>query len=291
VSTVPPVVKTKTFIVDLQPQFVVDNLFVRKNQDNYNVLIVDMRTLDQSKKLTKHPRALTAGNIPGSIKFPVHGLYMDHAELKSPQELLWVLKNRGITPDKTVVITCNTGAFAGALPVPAFSCCGIWAIPMCVCTTRHGLGGKKSLDTRAAAIDVASRPNRSFSYWRLKQKCSVAPPVGVSARRSAVAFPHSRHFNYRCKTCHHKWDGHTQVKSCSASNCHNGLSAPKKDSKAPFDRYYKTAFHQSCIGCHKETKIQNQKLEASKTVLRDTLARTGPTGCVQCHPKGPRSRL
>ena len=114
VSTVPPVVKTKTFIVDLQPQFVVDNLFVRKNQDNHNVLIVDMRTLDQSKKLIKHPRALSVGNIPGSIKFPVYGLYMDHAQLKSPQELLWVLKNRGITPDKTVVITCNTGAFAGA---------------------------------------------------------------------------------------------------------------------------------------------------------------------------------
>jgi len=82
--------------------------------DNHNVLIVDMRTLDQSKTLTKHPRALSVGNIPGSIKFPVYGLYMDHAQLKSPQELLWVLKNRGITPDKTVIITCNTGAFAGA---------------------------------------------------------------------------------------------------------------------------------------------------------------------------------
>jgi len=129
------------------------------------------------------------------------------------------------------------------------------------------------------------------AIWVPVGRIVVAPPVGVSPRRSAVAFPHSRHFNYRCKTCHHKWDGHTQIKSCSASNCHNGLSAPKKDSKAPFDRYYKTAFHQSCIGCHKEIKIQNQKLEASKTVLRDTLPRTGPTGCVQCHPKGPRSRL
>jgi predicted CxxxxCH...CXXCH cytochrome family protein len=123
------------------------------------------------------------------------------------------------------------------------------------------------------------------AIWVPVGRIVVAPPVGVSPRRSAVAFPHSRHFNYRCKTCHHKWDGHTQVKSCSASNCHNGLSAQKKDSQTPFDRYYKTAFHQSCIGCHKEIKVQNQKLEASKTVLRDTLSRTGPTGCVQCHPK------
>jgi 3-mercaptopyruvate sulfurtransferase SseA len=88
-----------------------------KSQDNHNVLIVDMRTLDQSKKLTKHSRALSVGNIPGSIKFPVYGLYMDHAQLKSPQELLWVLKNRGITPDKTVVITCNTGAFTQGIVI------------------------------------------------------------------------------------------------------------------------------------------------------------------------------
>jgi thiosulfate/3-mercaptopyruvate sulfurtransferase len=39
---------------------------------------------------------------------------MDHAQLKPPQELLWLLKQRSITPDKTVVITCNTGAWAGA---------------------------------------------------------------------------------------------------------------------------------------------------------------------------------
>jgi thiosulfate/3-mercaptopyruvate sulfurtransferase len=39
---------------------------------------------------------------------------MDHAQLKSPQELLYALQNRGITPNKTVVLACNTGAWAGA---------------------------------------------------------------------------------------------------------------------------------------------------------------------------------
>ena len=102
------------FEVDPRPHFIVDNEFVRINQDSLGVLIVDIRTLDQSKSLVKHPRALSYGSIPGSVKFPFYGLLMDHAQLKSPQELLWVLKNRGITPDKTVVITCNTGALAGA---------------------------------------------------------------------------------------------------------------------------------------------------------------------------------
>jgi thiosulfate/3-mercaptopyruvate sulfurtransferase len=113
-STETPVIEPKTFEVDLRPQFIVDNQFVRKNLDSLDVLILDIRTLDQSKKLTKHPRALSYGRIPGSVKFPIYGLYMDHAQLKPPQELLWVLKQRGITPDKAVVITCNTGAWAGA---------------------------------------------------------------------------------------------------------------------------------------------------------------------------------
>jgi 3-mercaptopyruvate sulfurtransferase SseA len=113
-STETPVIEPKTFRVDLRPQFIVDNQFVRENLDSLDVLIVDIRTLDQSKKLTKHPRALSYGRIPGSVKFPVYGLYIDHAQLRPPQELLWVLKQRGITPDKKVVITCNTGAWAGA---------------------------------------------------------------------------------------------------------------------------------------------------------------------------------
>jgi thiosulfate/3-mercaptopyruvate sulfurtransferase len=114
ISTEPPLIEPAQFTLDLQPQFVVGNTFVRKNLDSLNVLIVDIRTLDQSKKLAKHPRALSFGSIPGSVKFPIFGLIMDHAQLKPPQELLWVLKNRGITPDKTVVITCNTGITAGA---------------------------------------------------------------------------------------------------------------------------------------------------------------------------------
>ena len=61
-----------------------------------------------------NPRALRAGTIPGSVKFPVYGLYMDHARIKPPEQLLYALKNRGITPEKTVILTCNTGAWAGA---------------------------------------------------------------------------------------------------------------------------------------------------------------------------------
>lgn len=114
IATSAPEVKTKLFNFSAQSGFLVDNNYLLENLDAPGVVIVDIRTLDQSKKLAKHPRALRAGRVPGSVKFPVYGLYMDHAALKPPEQLLYALKNRGITPEKTVILTCNTGAWAGA---------------------------------------------------------------------------------------------------------------------------------------------------------------------------------
>jgi hypothetical protein len=118
----------------------------------------------------------------------------------------------------------------------------------------------------------------------------LAPPVGVTPKRSAVAFPHSRHFGYTCKTCHHKWNGNSAVQSCTASRCHDQLSASVNTNKMLRYRpesigYYKYAFHKKCIGCHKEIKAHNAKLERSRATLREPLQATGPTGCVECHPR------
>ncbi len=121
-------------------------------------------------------------------------------------------------------------------------------------------------------------------------RLALAPPVGVTPKRSAVAFPHSRHFGYTCKTCHHKWDGNSQVQSCTASKCHDQLSVPVKSKKVRANRleairYYKYAFHQQCISCHREIKLQNEKLERSRKKIKEPLQWPGPTSCVDCHPR------
>ena len=121
-------------------------------------------------------------------------------------------------------------------------------------------------------------------------RLALAPPVGVTPKRSAVSFPHSRHFGYTCKTCHHKWDGNSQVQSCTTSKCHDQLSLPVKSKKAmdyrpETIRYYKYAFHQQCISCHREIKTRNEKLERSRKRIKETLQWPGPTGCVDCHPR------
>jgi thiosulfate/3-mercaptopyruvate sulfurtransferase len=103
----------KNFNGKARPDFIVNNDYVRKNLDKQNVVIVDVRDIAQAKGLAKHPQATRPGRIPGSVNLPLGALYMDNGELKPPEELLWVLKNKGITPDKTVVTTCNTGLQAG----------------------------------------------------------------------------------------------------------------------------------------------------------------------------------
>jgi thiosulfate/3-mercaptopyruvate sulfurtransferase len=103
----------KNFNGQARPELIVNNDFVRNNLDSKDVIIVDVRDIAQAKGLAKHAQAVRAGRIPGSLNLPLSALYMDNGALKSSAELLWLLKSMGITPDKTVVTTCNTGLQAG----------------------------------------------------------------------------------------------------------------------------------------------------------------------------------
>jgi thiosulfate/3-mercaptopyruvate sulfurtransferase len=75
-------------------------------------VLVDTRLIDRAQGLSRHEDAERAGAIPGSINLPIGSFYMDNGYLKPPEELLWMLKIYGITPDKTVITTCDTGTAA-----------------------------------------------------------------------------------------------------------------------------------------------------------------------------------
>lgn len=115
--------------------------------------------------------------------------------------------------------------------------------------------------------------------------------IATESQRAPVAFRHNLHFGYSCQTCHHKWNQQETIKGCSAAGCHDIAQTPKTEDGKPLAdpiqqiRYYKNAFHASCIGCHKEIKKKNEELEASQLTGEMKLAPTGPTGCIQCHPK------
>ena len=118
----------------------------------------------------------------------------------------------------------------------------------------------------------------------------IGPPGNIIPRRPPSNFPHPAHFNYSCKTCHHAWDGYKHIRSCTASGCHDATKVPRKDTAFGGEstsniRYYKYAYHNMCIGCHRQIKVKNKKLEASRRVIRESIAASGPTGCVGCHQK------
>ncbi len=119
----------------------------------------------------------------------------------------------------------------------------------------------------------------------------LEPLPSVEAKRTPVDFHHPTHFDFSCQTCHHKWtELDKPIVGCTTIDCHDVAEAPKPSKTGAVDkelakRYYKTAFHTLCIGCHKEMKAQNKALEMSGRVLKENLPKAGPTGCVGCHPK------
>ncbi|MDL2275660.1 cytochrome c3 family protein [Desulfosarcina sp. OttesenSCG-928-G10] len=115
-------------------------------------------------------------------------------------------------------------------------------------------------------------------------------PASVDAKRSAVMFDHGRHLKIACNTCHHTWDGRTPITGCMTGGCHDLDALPRKADSSAVDkaqeiRYYKTAYHGQCIECHKTMQVQIEQMAKTITPIEGTVPVTGPTGCIDCHPK------
>ena len=111
-SSSPSTREARTFNGIVQPALVVDSDTLAKLIGKPNVVVLDARAIHRVLGETKTEQAGRAGAIPGSINLPLGALIMDNGALKPPTELLWMLRTRGITPDKTVITTCDTGIAA-----------------------------------------------------------------------------------------------------------------------------------------------------------------------------------
>lgn len=102
---------------------------------------------------------------------------------------------------------------------------------------------------------------------------TITAPEEIEARYAPVEFPHSLHFNFSCKTCHHKWDGNSQIQGCQASGCHaikpQDADTAKDAENGP---RFSLAYHKSCRGCH-------------RAMINERKTPTGPVKCDECHVK------
>ena len=112
VTVEPSIREPREFRGTPRPEFVVDGATLEKLLGRPGVIVLDARAIHRILGATRHERAARAGAIPGSISLPIGSLLMDNGALKPPVELLWMLRTKGITPDKTIVTTCDTGIAA-----------------------------------------------------------------------------------------------------------------------------------------------------------------------------------
>ena len=127
-----------------------------------------------------------------------------------------------------------------------------------------------------------------FAVVNATQECTdtmtMESKLFPTHKKSLVTFTHKKHnvdYKIPCADCHHvytdgknTWKEGDAVQRCDA--CHaeakapSGADAPKLSKKEKIQKYYYSAIHENCAGCHKALK------KAAKP--------TGPTSCKECHP-------
>ncbi|MCP3942074.1 MAG: cytochrome c3 family protein [Desulfobacteraceae bacterium] len=114
----------------------------------------------------------------------------------------------------------------------------------------------------------------------------ITAPAHSQTKRSPVIFPHSTHFQFACKSCHHEWNQVGPVEGCAASGCHEKLWALPPGSTPLRDQNIKSltgAYHEVCRDCHRK-QLEKAK-ESGDSKQRFPV--TGPIACDGCHPANP----
>lgn len=103
------------------------------------------------------------------------------------------------------------------------------------------------------------------------EQLKLAPPAGMKATKTPVDFPHGKHvaLPLDCVSCHHTWDGKSEISSCAAPGCH--VETGKKGPEAFYTAFHAKKTETSCLGCHKIVKKRDGK--------------PVPVSCKSCHPK------
>ena len=109
---------------------------------------------------------------------------------------------------------------------------------------------------------------------------------GFENTKGIVTFTHQKHvtdFKLACSECHHDDKGKPltdlkegdEVKTCFECHTKPGELKGKKAkglSKTELIAYVGNAFHQNCIGCHRDYNKKNK-------------TKAAPQKCTDCHPK------
>jgi thiosulfate/3-mercaptopyruvate sulfurtransferase len=103
-----PKVQEGSFRASVRPEYFIDMQQVKKMKDMDNVVLLDARPekFYQGKGPWSKP-----GHIPGAVNLPWRSLMADDnpALLKPEGQSQQLLKQRGVSPDRTIIVSCGTG--------------------------------------------------------------------------------------------------------------------------------------------------------------------------------------
>ncbi|PTN36333.1 DUF305 domain-containing protein [Desulfonatronum sp. SC1] len=96
----------------------------------------------------------------------------------------------------------------------------------------------------------------------------IHKPEGIEAKQKYVLFLHPKHEAFECVRCHHTSEGADINQGCKDAGCHDMFVIETPEQRREI-RYFEKAYHDLCIGCHRELRRQEKT--------------TGPVDCKGCH--------
>ncbi len=108
-ETKTPDIIPQAFLSDFNTSVLASANYILANMGNPNVVLADCRPPEQFAGNKKHPKAACAGRIPGAVNTYALMSWENETYPRSPEELTAMFEDLGITPDKTIVVYCNTG--------------------------------------------------------------------------------------------------------------------------------------------------------------------------------------
>ena len=103
--------KATTFTANVDADIIVDMAFIKSHLNDANVVIVDVRPVDEYTGTSKsHP---SPGHIDGAVNLNWETLVNAKGVLKDKATLESLFKSAGITADKTIIFYCATSVRAG----------------------------------------------------------------------------------------------------------------------------------------------------------------------------------
>jgi thiosulfate/3-mercaptopyruvate sulfurtransferase len=108
INTVAPAL----FVAEVQPQILATSSYIMSRMGDPNTVLLDVRPPEEFKGDVKHPKAKIGGRLPSAVNAFTLANWENKTYLKNPAELVEMYADLGVTPDKEIILYCNTGYYA-----------------------------------------------------------------------------------------------------------------------------------------------------------------------------------